>query len=276
MLGTSYKALNRTQMTQDWIHSARSLPIGSKRKVDCCSADPSATISNGHKGVSFFCHRCGHKDWAFHADRSLAEILATQEVLTDMSRRPPVMPRDAVTLAEGPQAGWVWVLAGGLTPEDASGLYGMRWHEPSRRVLIPIHDAKGKLVAILGRGVHGERPKYRMIAGKADSFFRTPLKPSRRTVAVEDVLSAIAVGRAGVNAVAVLGTAITPEHAAELARGADEVIGWFDGDAAGFKAWERLRKRMRLHPVKCTRIQTEQDPKALHRQALRELLNKGA
>jgi hypothetical protein len=255
-----------------WIATAKALTIGHSRKVQCCSTDPSAHVSNNHKGVSFFCHRCGRKEFHFHGPRSIKEIMATR-VAEDAIRLAPsiAMPKDAVPLDEGPQEAWQWVLRGGLTPEDATGLYGLKWHEKTRRVLIPIGPAD-RLTALCGRAVFGERPKYRMLAGKADSFFRSPHKDVQCTVVVEDVLSAIAVGRAGANGIAVLGTAITAEHAAAIATGTSTVVGWFDPDKAGNTAWQRLRSRMALYPVNLHRITSTEDPKALHRHVLRGLL----
>ena len=198
------------------------------------------------------------------ATRRAEDALAAQAV--------PTMPKDAVPLTEGPKEAWRWVLRGGLTPEEADSAFGMRWHEATRRVLIPIHQ-RGALLGILGRAVFGERPKYRMLGGPADTIFTLPEHPTRACVVVEDVLSAIACWRCGVNAVAVLGTSIPPVQAAQIARGNDRIIGWFDGDAAGDKAWTRLRRRMALYPVSLHRIRTQADPKILHRSVLREHLH---
>ncbi|SEN68716.1 Toprim domain-containing protein [Pseudorhodobacter antarcticus] len=247
--------------------------IGSKQKVECCASDRSATISNGHNGVSLYCHRCGANEFQPHGERSIAEILAARQAEDVLSSQTlPHMPPDAVPLPAGPLEAWQWVLKGGLSPEDATGTYGMHWHEKTRRVLIPIYGPTGGMVGLLGRAVFKERPKYRMMSGNADTIFRAPHRDSPVVVVVEDVLSAIAVHRAGVNAVAVLGTAITPEHAAQITQSSGEVVGWFDADGAGDKAWTRLRGRMGLYPVVLTRVQTAKDPKALHRQQIREAI----
>jgi len=175
------------------------------------------------------------------------------------------MPAGALAISDGPPEAILWTLKGGLTPEVATAKYGMKWHEKTRRVLIPI---KGGL---LGRAVFGERPKYRMLGTSGVLYWpkRRPLVP---VIAVEDILSAIAIDRAGGTAVAVLGTSISPEQAAEIADGRDKVIGWFDGDAAGDKAYTRLRGRMGLHPVTVSRIRTDKDPKVLHRRVIRGLI----
>lgn len=265
-------------MTQTWQDQARALVIGSKRKVACCSTDRSAIISNGDRGVSLYCFRCQRQEFEPHGERSIAEIMATRRAADALAERDiPSMPADAVPLTEGPKEAWRWVLRGGLTPEQANDHWGMRWHEKTRRVLIPIHQSD-RLVGLLGRAVFGERPKYRMLGGPADTLFNAPHRPGEALVVVEDILSAIAVWRAGANATAVLGTSITPVQAAQIAERADRVIGWFDGDAAGDRAWQKLRNRMAMHPVTLDRIRTEQDPKELHRSELRSRLtqNTGA
>lgn len=199
--------------------------------------------------------------------------MAARRVTDALAAKPvPTLPPDAVPLTDGPPAGWQWVLRGGLSPEDAVSRYGLHWHEATRRVLLPIYGPTGAMTALLGRSVHGERPKYLMLGGDKHAIYRTPKTDSPVVVVVEDILSAIAVSRTGVNAIAVLGTALTPEHAHEIARGASHVIGWFDPDAAGKQAWVRLRGRMSLQPVTLTRITSTKDPKLLHREEIRVLI----
>jgi len=169
-------------------------------------------------------------------------------------------------MVEGPPAAHMWVLAGGLTPEDATDVYGMKWHEASRKVLIPLGDT-----GILARDVHSYSPKYRMF-GSA-KFYRLgedPKRPSDAVVVVEDILSAIAVNRAGWPVVALLGTNINPGVAAAIASGARVVIGWLDGDKAGDRARTMLIKALRLHPVRVMNIKTELDPKCYHRAQINE------
>lgn len=231
------------------------------RKITCCGTDPSAHINNSDHGVSIFCHRCGKKEFSKHGERSLAEIMATRRAEERLIQTAS-MPADAVALMEGPPAALLWVLAGGLQPEMAHERYGFRWHEASRRVVIPLERG------LLGRAVHGERPKYRLYG--ATSSFSLAGDPARATVVVEDVLSAIAVHRAGWPAFAVLGTAVSDFQAAQIA--APRVIGWFDDDPAGDKAWLRLRRKLALHPVTLTRVQTERDPKHIWRSEIKRIL----
>jgi len=180
--------------------------------------------------------------------------------------RAATIPEDAVSMTDGPPAAHIWVLAGGLTPEDATNIYGMMWHEASRKVLIPVSST-----GFLARCVYHTRPKYRLF-GSA-SCYRLGYPRGDATgavVVVEDVLSAIAVNRAGWPALALLGTAVSPEVAATIATGAQIVIGWLDGDKAGDRARTKLIKALRLHPVTVMNIKTELDPKNYHRATINE------
>lgn len=255
-------------MTRTWRETARNLRIGSKRKVACCSADKSAFISNGDRGVSFYCFRCGHKDFEPHGERSIAEIMATRRALDELATpKTPTMPDRAVPLTDAPYEAILWVLKGGLTPEDATDKHGMRWDEKTQRVLIPVPGG------LLGRAVRGERPKYRLLTNAPGALYWASRAALSAVVVVEDILSAIAVSRAGWAAVAVLGTSLSETQAAEIAaHPSRSVIGWFDGDKAGDQAWARLRKRMALHPVELRRIRTDRDPKNIHRESLKQLL----
>ncbi|WFG40867.1 hypothetical protein ParaKuw1_00034 [Paracoccus phage ParKuw1] len=65
---------------------------------------------------------------------------------------------------------------------------------------------------------------------------------------------------------AVLGTTVGPTQATILSD--REVIGWFDGDAAGRKGYVKLRKALGPYGVAPLRIQTERDPKTYGREAI--------
>ena len=260
-------------MTAAWIAQAKALTVGSKRKIACCSADRTTFISNNAAGVRKGpCFRCGAKEFHPHGERSIQEVLSTRRAEDALSSsRTARMPTDAVAVTDGPKEAWLWLLRGGLTPEQATADHGMRWHEATRRLLIPVYDGT-TLVAVVGRAVFGERPKYKMLGGRHDPMYRSNAGTPGVVFVVEDILSAIAVARAGGNSVAVLGTSITPVQAADIARGTRRVVGWFDNDPAGDKAWHRLTGRLGLHPVAVARIQTAKDPKLLPRSELRRLV----
>lgn len=161
------------------------------------------------------------------------------------------------------------MLTGGLTPEEAQDTYGFRWHPATHRVAIPIMRNDVVAGCIMRAVNKDQKPKY-LRTGPATLLWETG--EGSEVVVVEDVLSAIAVARTGRRAVAVLGTAVTPELSVQIAHNAQTVVGWFDPDKAGELAWRRLRKALALYPVRVLRVQSTQDPKRCHRAEIRRLL----
>lgn len=159
-----------------------------------------------------------------------------------------------------PTEALVWVLKAGITPERATDEYGFGWSENLQRVVVPIlHNGEvtGQYTA---RSLTPGRPKYVMPKGSVGAAWYAGLYRFRKTVVVEDVLSAIRISEAGYGSYAVLGTAVGRGHGTDLAN--SKVYGWFDGDRAGRDGWVKLRKALGLYGVDPTRVQTEEDPKA--------------
>lgn len=116
------------------------------------------------------------------------------------------------------------------------------------RLLFPIDDAAGRPVAFGGRALRdGVEPKYlnspetpifrkgRLLYGLA--WAKGPIRREGVAIVVEGYVDCLALHGAGwENAVAPLGTALTPEQARLLARLAERVILLYDGDAAGLRA----------------------------------------
>jgi DNA primase len=118
------------------------------------------------------------------------------------------------------------------------------------RLMFPIVDERGELVAFGGRIIGDGLPKY--INSSDTPLFRKSrvlyglyhakeaLAKSRTAILVEGYLDVIACHEAGLgNAVASLGTSLAEDHAKLLKRWCDEVIVLYDSDAAGEKAAQR-------------------------------------
>nr|WP_239617405.1 DNA primase [Cohnella mopanensis] len=112
------------------------------------------------------------------------------------------------------------------------------------RIMFPIHDAAGQIVAFAGRLLSDGQPKYlnspeTALFNKSKTLYRLhearpAIRRSRQAVLFEGYVDVIKAWSAGVhNGVATMGTALTGEHAAVLKRFADEVILCYDGDDAG-------------------------------------------
>ncbi|RME36212.1 MAG: DNA primase, partial [Deltaproteobacteria bacterium] len=112
------------------------------------------------------------------------------------------------------------------------------------RVMFPIEDHYGNIVAFGGRALKDDGPKYinspespvyhkgRVLYGLFAG--REQMRKSRRAIVVEGYFDVLAMHRAGwKNTVATCGTAMTVEHARLLKRYADTLILLFDQDRAG-------------------------------------------
>ena len=116
------------------------------------------------------------------------------------------------------------------------------------RVIVPIIDARGNVVAFGGRVLDDSKPKY--INTSDTPVYKKSLgvfglnfaknSKERSLILVEGYMDAIALHQAGfTNSIACLGTALTGEMAHLLSRYADEILLAYDNDEAGRKATER-------------------------------------
>jgi len=131
----------------------------------------------------------------------------------------------------------------GLVKKDADGSRDMF----RGRVMFPIRDVQGRVVAFGGRVLDDRQPKYlnspesplysktRTIYGLHEA--RAAIASKDRAILVEGYVDAIMLAQAGFNeAVAGCGTALTVEQLRLLGRHTKNVIACFDGDDAGRKA----------------------------------------
>jgi len=123
------------------------------------------------------------------------------------------------------------------------------------RLLFPIRDVQGRVVAFGGRALAGEEPKYLnspetplYVKGQilyALDVAKTAIRERSRAIIVEGYLDCLMAHQHGfAETVAALGTAFTSAQLALLRRYADEVLALFDADAAGQKASSRLEEMM--------------------------------
>ncbi len=144
------------------------------------------------------------------------------------------------------------------TPDDGRSPYGFF----RNRVIFPVADKRGRIIAFGGRILEGDGPKYvnspehalfhkgTILYGLARA--RTAIAKGERPVVVEGYMDVIAMQAAGVGgAVAPLGTALTEAQLAELWKSQDPKIQrdhppilCFDGDEAGRRAAVRAVDRI--------------------------------
>ncbi|NPA13121.1 MAG: DNA primase [Aquificae bacterium] len=115
------------------------------------------------------------------------------------------------------------------------------------RVIFPIKDYKGRVVAFGGRSIDGREPKYinspeTKIYSKGKVLYgfyeaKDSLREKKEGIVVEGYMDMISLYQIGVkNVVATLGTAMTPEHGKLLSKFIKKAILMFDSDKAGKKA----------------------------------------
>lgn len=143
--------------------------------------------------------------------------------------------------------------AAGLVIENDAGRRYDRFRD---RLMIPIVNPKGDIIAFGGRVIDQGEPKYlnspeTPLFEKGRELFGLPqarqaLRETNTAIVTEGYMDVIALAQNGVgNAVATLGTATTPTHVQKLLRQVDRIVFCFDGDNAGRKAaWRALENAL--------------------------------
>ena len=141
----------------------------------------------------------------------------------------------------------------------------------TNRVMFPIIDLRGNVIAFGGRIMTDEKPKYlntsdTPVFKKSENLFslnNAKSSGTRTLILCEGYMDVIALNQAGfTNAVATLGTALTTEQAVLMKRYADEVIICYDADGAGQKATARAIQILRNVglPIKILTVPSGKDP----------------
>ncbi|HXX18117.1 MAG TPA: DNA primase [Candidatus Acidoferrum sp.] len=137
--------------------------------------------------------------------------------------------------------------ASGLFSRDQSGRLYDRFR---RRIMFPIANDAGKIIAFGGRAMGDDQPKYlnspeTPIYSKSNVLYhldraKEALRRDDFSILVEGYMDAIAVARAGItNVVASCGTSLAEPQIKLLSRATRRVVVNFDPDAAGQAATER-------------------------------------
>jgi DNA primase len=148
--------------------------------------------------------------------------------------------------------------AGVVIERDAGAAReGEKFYDRFRdRLMFPIRDARGRVIAFGGRIIDAGEPKYlnspetalfhkgRELYGLFEA--RQDRAPLKRLVVVEGYMDVVRLHQAGIAySVATLGTATTAEHLKRIFRLVGEVVFAFDGDRAGrAAAWRALQNAL--------------------------------
>ncbi|MBS0543788.1 MAG: DNA primase [Proteobacteria bacterium] len=133
---------------------------------------------------------------------------------------------------------------------------GRRYDRFRDRVMFPIHDRRGRIIAFGGRILDKGEPKYlnspeTPLFEKGRELYglflaQKAIRDAGFAVVVEGYMDVVALAQYGIeNVVATLGTATTPQHVNTLLKQTDRVVFCFDGDAAGRRAaWRALENSL--------------------------------
>jgi len=133
---------------------------------------------------------------------------------------------------------------------------GRRYDRFRNRIVFPIHDRRGRIIAFGGRVLDKGEPKYlnspeTPLFEKGRELYglflgQKAIRDAGFVVVVEGYMDVVALAQFGIeNAVATLGTATTPHHVHTLLRQTDRIVFCFDGDAAGRRAaWRALENAL--------------------------------
>jgi DNA primase len=167
---------------------------------------------------------------------------------------------------------------------------GRRYDRFRDRIMFPILNQRGSVIAFGGRVLGDGEPKYlnspetplfekgRELYGLTQA--RPAIRAAGRAIVVEGYMDVVALAQHGIEyAVATLGTATSAAHIQKLLRQTDEVVFCFDGDAAGRKAaWHALEVSLpHLADNKALRflfLPQEHDPDSFVREKGREAFEK--
>ncbi|MHC6201801.1 DNA primase [Breznakiellaceae bacterium SP9] len=149
---------------------------------------------------------------------------------------------------------------------DSTALFSAQYSKSaffSARIMFPIADRQGRIIAFGGRLLSGDGPKY--INSRESSLFKkgqmlfaldlalSEIRRAKEAVIAEGYLDVISLHQAGVgNAVAPLGTAFTIEQAKLLKRWAERLVLFFDFDEAGQNAAEKTILLARSAGLACS------------------------
>ena len=150
----------------------------------------------------------------------------------------------------------------------------------SGRLVIPIHNADGELIAYCGRSVDQTQPRYRVPSGFAKSevlfnLHRAAASEATSIVIVEGFFDCIKVHQAGIESVVALMGAVLyePQCRALLGR-FGQVILMLDGDITGRKAGKVIAAKLRPHcPVQVIELPVGTQPDQLSAGKIRESIH---
>lgn len=260
---------------ESWFPKAESLELGYGKRTDHdCGGGRTLTIRRDERGYHAHCFRCNDSGWVPPAPEPLEVRLkrlanlhsAENHVASQLD-----LPLPAVRVwADWPPASRLWLLKAGLTSCDLPGL-GAYYHPPTDRVVLTVLEPSRGIAFWQARAVDGRLPKY--LSPSIPKGSVVPQYGASDTVTLtEDILSAYKVGKVG-EGWAMMGTTLTTGLLVKLLARNCKVNVWLDPDRAGRTAASKVLRTLRAHGIQCRDILSDRDPKLLHLDKIKELID---
>jgi len=145
------------------------------------------------------------------------------------------------------------------------------------RIVIPIHNAAGELVAYAGRTIDGSEPRYKFPAGfhkSLELFNLHRVRGELSVMLVEGFFDCMKVTQAGFLCVALMGSTMSKSQEDLLAEHFGHVVVMLDGDDAGRESAVGIVDRLQrvVYQVELVEVQSGSQPDQLSVEELQELL----
>ena len=173
----------------------------------------------------------------------------------------------------------------GISRETAT-LFGVGYYAGQGflqgRIVFPIHNAEGELLAYAGRSLDGSEPRYLFPAGfrKSAVIFNlhraigTTASAAGRAVVVEGFFDCLKVHQAGHrNVVSLMGASLSEVQTELLEQHFRELVLMLDGDAAGRRASQVIAAHLRVRlPLRIARVPPGRQPDQLSSAEIQRIL----
>jgi DNA primase len=234
--------------THSSTRSHDSFSVSFTRNAWSCQSASCIAARSGRVGGNVFhfvaaMERCSVREAALRLARSLTENLLPLAAPGKTGPLPyPPENRPLSFTLRNIDHQHAYVLSRGLSAQTAR-YFGVGYYDGNGflrgRIVIPIHNEHGELVAYSGRAIDGSEPKYRLPAGfrKSQVLFnlhRATQSPERTLILVEGFFDTFKTHQAGHhNVAALMGSKLSDRQAELIGNYFDQVILMLDADAAG-------------------------------------------
>lgn len=258
-------------------------PLGVTKKyrhIECTPEHkaPALNVTRIDDGWIWYCFRCRKGGKKFISSLSPAQYkqwIKNKSIQPDLKVRTVKLPNDFSLIL--PSKGKVWFYKYGITDKEIKE-YGMGYSKYYDRIILPVYN-KDKLLFWLGRNlglVTRENPKYRTVQNykRKDLYFKIGSTNSNKVCIVEDIISAIKVGRQ-VPCYALLSAHVPDRLIKNLLDKYGKSITlylWLDYDKQD-KMIQWLQRYKSLFNINIKIVVTIKDPKCYSNKEIKEFIN---